>query len=93
MINFDEWVRLYEISPAEYERRRIEFLTQEILKAPSNMRDNLMSIQAQCNVIHNTLDPIDATIEMMKMTKSKLKELKTPLTQLRAICEDIVNLK
>jgi hypothetical protein len=91
--DFDEWVKLYEANPAEYERKRAEVLTQEILKAPVGIRNDLRLLQMQCDVLHNTLDPMDATVEMTKMMKNKLSELKTPLTQLRAICEDIADLK
>jgi len=91
--DFDEWVKLYEANPSEYERKRTEVLTQEILKAPVGIRNNLRLLQMQCDVLHNTLDPMDATVEMTKMMKNKLSELKTPLTQLRAICEDIADLK
>ena len=89
--SFDEWANLYESDPAEFERRRTEILEQEILKAPVSHRNNLRLIQMQCNALHESMSPMEATVEMSRMMTAKLNEIKTPLTQLRAICEDIVN--
>jgi len=89
--SFDEWAKLYEANPAEFERRRAEVLEQEIQKAPVAHRNNLRLLQMQCNAMHETMSPMEATVEMSKMMTAKLNEMKTPLTQLRAICEDIVN--
>jgi len=89
--SFDEWAKLYESDPIEFEHRRTEFLEAEILKAPVDHRNNLRMLQMQCNAIRETMSPEEATAEMSKMMVAKLGELKTSLTQLRSICEDIIN--
>ena len=87
--SFDEWARLYEEDPVAYERKRKEILEAEILKAPVEQRGKLRLMQMQCDAMHTSMSPMEATVEMTKLATKKLQELKTPLTQLRAICEDI----
>jgi hypothetical protein len=50
-------------------------------------------LQIECDGIRQAMDPMEATIEMTRMASAKLQEMKTPLTQLRAICEDISSLE
>lgn len=89
--SFEEWVKLYEEDPVAFENKRKEILEAEILKAPVELRGKLRLIQMECDAMHTSMSPIEATVEMTKMAAKKLQELKTPLTQLRAICEDIGN--
>jgi hypothetical protein len=89
--SFDEWTKLYETNPEEFERKRKNLLEAEILKAPVENRSKLRLLQMECDAIRASMTPIEATIEMTKMAAKTLQELKTPLTQLRAICEDICN--
>jgi hypothetical protein len=89
--SFDEWTKLYESNPAEFERRRTEFLEQEIMKAPIANRNNLRMLQIQCDALREIMSPMEATAEMSSMMTAKLSELKTSLTQLRSMCEDITN--
>ena len=88
---FDEWVKLYETDPDAFERKRKDLLEAEIMKAPVETRGKLRLIQMECDAMHTSMSPMEATVEMTKMAAKKLQELKTPLTQLRAICEDIGN--
>ena len=87
--SFDEWAALYKSNPDEFERRRKDTTESEILKSPIENRDKLRIIQMECDVIHQTMEPLEATIEISKIMISKLNKLKTPLTQIRAICDDI----
>lgn len=87
--DFDEWMKLYETDPEAYERKRKEILEAEIKKSPVEKRAMLRVSQAECDAIHATMDPVAATVEMTKLATKKLNELKLPLTQLRAICEDL----
>jgi len=87
--NFDEWAELYKNDPIEFERRRKEVIEAEILKSSIENRAMLRTLQTQCDAIRSVLNPIDATIEISKMAVKRLGELKTPLTQLRQICEDL----
>ena len=87
--SFDEWSKLYESDPIAFENKRKELLEAEILKAPVEQRGKLRLIQMECDAIRTSMSPIEATIEMTQMATKKLQELKTPLTQLRAMCEDI----
>jgi len=88
--SFDEWANLYEANPAEFERKRKELLEAEIMKAPPEHRPMLRVLQMECDAIRAVSSPMEATVEFSKMAAKKLKELKTPLTQLRQICEDII---
>ena len=87
--NFDEWSELFESNPAEFERRRTQLLEEEILKVPAANRSRLRLLQIECDGIRQSMHPLDAAAEMTQMTVDKLRELKTPLTQLRSVCEDI----
>lgn len=87
--SFDEWAQLYEDNPAEFERKRAALLEEVIRSAPVEHRAKLRMLQIECDGIRQAMSPMEATIEMSKMASAKLQELKTPLTQLRAICEDI----
>lgn len=86
--SFDEWARLYKTDPAEFDRKRKEFLDLEISKAPEKYRDILRVLQTECNAIRKVNTPLDATIEISAMMEERLSRLKAPLTQLRSICED-----
>lgn len=91
--SFDEWARLYETDPEAFERKRADLLEEVIRSAPVEHRAKLRMLQIECDGIRQAMDPMEATIEMTRMATAKLQELKTPLTQLRAVCEDIVNLE
>lgn len=87
-INFDEWSKLYETNPVEFERRRAEFLTAQIDKAPISIRNHLRLIQMQCDTLHAMYPPLEATIKILELTVEKMKELRTNLTILRERIED-----
>jgi hypothetical protein len=87
--DFDEWAKLYETDPDAFERKRKEVLEAEILKSPVENRAMLRILQSECDAMHATMDPMEATVEMSKLAARKLNELKLPLTQLRAVCEDL----
>lgn len=86
--NFDEWADLYNNSPEEFERKRAEILEAEILKSPVKNRAILRILQLECDAIHSTTLPLEGSEKMLELAVKKLKELRLPLTQLRAICED-----
>lgn len=88
---FDEWAKLYETDPAEFERRRKDLLEKEILKAPVEKRNGLRLLQMECDAIRKTHGPIESAAIMTTMASKKLQELKAPLTQLRAAYEDIIH--
>lgn len=87
-INFDEWAKLYETNPVEFERRRAEFLAEQIDKAPITIRNHLRLIQLQCDTVRAMYPPLEATIKILELTVEKMRELKTNLTILRARIED-----
>jgi hypothetical protein len=87
--SFDEWAKLAVDDPAEFERRRAQVLQNEILKAPPEHRMKLRLIQTVCDGIRESMPPLEAAAEMTRLATEKLQELKTPLTQLRAVCEDL----
>ena len=87
---FDEWAALAESDPAAFERKRKEVLDAEILKAPVASRNNLRMLQMECDAIRKSMDPMEASAAMLGMAQASLQKLKTPLTQLRAECEDIL---
>lgn len=91
--SFDEWTQLYETDPDAFERKRASLLEEVIRSAPVEHRAKLRMLQMECDGIRQAMSPMEATLEMTRMATSKLQELKTPLTQLRAACEDIVNLE
>jgi hypothetical protein len=82
-ITFDEWVALYKTNPKEYERKRKEVLDQEILKAPVGQRNRLRLLQMECDAYHNSLPPMEATIEISKLLVQKLEELDKQLQELK----------
>lgn len=86
--NFDEWAKLYENNPDEYERRRAEYLKQSILNAPVEYRNHLRIIQLECDTIRSMYSPLEATIKISELMVKKLKDLRTNLTELREIIED-----
>jgi hypothetical protein len=90
--SFDEWAKLYKEDPIAFECKRKETLEAEILKAPIESRIRLRLIQMECDAIHDSMSPMEATIEMTNMAVKKLQELKAPLTQLRSISRNINNL-
>lgn len=87
--DFDEWAELYQRDPEEFERRRQEVLEAEIQKAPVENRSSLRIIQMECDALHNTLPPLEAAAAMSQMMAARLQQMKTPLTQLRSIVEDL----
>lgn len=87
--NFDEWVKLAETDPAGFELKRKQEIDKIIADAPVHLRNKLRMLQLECDIIYDTYEPLDGALEMTKMAVNKLKELKGPLTQLRAICEDL----
>lgn len=89
--DFDEWAKLYETDPEAFERKRKELLEQTIMKAPVENRAMLRIIQMECDSIHQTMDPMEATVAISEMMIKKLNQLKAPLTALREIAEDISN--
>jgi hypothetical protein len=89
--SFDEWAKLYETDPVEFERRRKDLLEQQILKAPIENRNGLRLLQMECDAIRNTHGPMESAAIITTMASEKLKELKAPLTQLRSACEDILH--
>ena len=89
--NFDEWVDLYKNDPGEFERKRKEILEAEILKAPIKNRNKLRLLQIECDAIREIMNPLDAAQAMLIRAQDSLKTIKTPLTQLRAECEDIAD--
>lgn len=91
--SFDEWAQLFGSDPEAFERKRAALLEEVIRSAPVEHRAKLRMLQIECDGIRQAMDPMEATIEMTRMATAKLQELKTPLTQLRAACEDIVNLE
>lgn len=91
--SFDEWAQLYESDPEAFERKRAALLEETIRSAPVEHRAKLRMLQIECDGIRQAMSPMEATIEITKMASAKLQEMKTPLTQLRAICEDISNLE
>lgn len=91
--SFDEWAQLYETDPDAFERKRADLLEEVIRSAPVEHRAKLRMLQMECDGIRQVMSPMEATVEMTRMATAKLQELKTPLTQLRAACEDIVNLE
>lgn len=89
--SFDEWAKLYENDPVEFERRRKDLLEKEILKYPIETRHKLRLLQVQCDGIRNSCSPLEATAIMTTMASNKLSELVAPLTQIRSACEDIIH--
>jgi hypothetical protein len=89
--NFDEWAELAQSDPEEFERKRKEVLEAEIMKASVANRYDLRLIQMQCDALRETYGPVEAAAAMLGMAQQSLKQLKTPLTQLRQLCEDIVS--
>lgn len=87
--DFDKWMNLYNTDPAEFERQRKKAIEDEILAAPIELRGKLRILQMECDVIHNTKGPLEATAELSQMMAQKLSELKAPLAQLRGICKDL----
>lgn len=90
--SFDEWAKLYKTDPIEFECRRKDLLEKQILKAPIENRNNLRLLQMECDAIRKTHGPMESAAIMTSMASKKLQELKTPLTQLRSACEDILHL-
>ena len=87
--NFDEWADLFENDPEEFERKRKEVLEAEILKAPIKNRNKLRLLQIECDAMREVMDPLEAAHMMLTKAQDTLRTIKTPLTQLRAECEDI----
>ena len=85
---FDDWVKLYESNPIEFEYKRAEILKQVICDAPIEIRDKLRIIQMECDVIHNLYSGIEATTEISKIMINKLNELIIPLEELKTICDN-----
>lgn len=91
--SFDEWAQLYESDPEAFERKRAALLEETILSAPVEHRAKLRLLQIECDGIRQAMDPMEATVAISEMMIRNLNQLKAPLTQLRAICEDISNLE
>ena len=81
--NFDEWANLAKNHPEEFERKRTNLLNSEIHKAPIEYRNNLRLLQLECDVYHNSMSPIEATVAISNLLDTKLNELKTHTELLR----------
>jgi len=90
--DFDEWAALAQTNPLEFERRRKDVLEAEIMKAPIENRNGLRLLQMECDAIRETYEPLEAAAAMLALAQESLLKLKTPLTQFRAECEDVVDL-
>lgn len=86
--SFDEWAELYATDPAEYERRRAEYLNETILAAPVEQRAAMRMIQLECDTIRSMYPPLEATRRIAELMISKLKDLRARLTELREMVED-----
>ena len=91
--DFDEWANLYRTSPAEFELRRKELLDAEIAKAPIERRMQLRLLQIECDVLSETLPPLQATNEISKLMVDKIFDLQDAFLDLGIACKeyDIVN--
>jgi hypothetical protein len=87
--NFDDWAKLYREDPFEFDRQRSIVLAAVIAEAPVKYQQKLYEIQEQCDSLHNTLSPIDATIEMSKLMYSNAGLLQTKLAELGAISKKL----
>jgi hypothetical protein len=86
--NFDEWSRLYETDPAEFERRRTEYLNASIMAAPIQNRAAMRMIQLECDTIRKMYPPMEALVKITELLVEKLKHLRANLTELREMVED-----
>lgn len=79
---FQEWSDLYKNDPVEYERRRTESIEQVISSAPEHSQLKLRQLQWKLDVIHQTRNPLAATIAMSKMMWESVEVMKTGLMTL-----------
>lgn len=86
--NFDEWAELYKNDPAEFERRRIELLEKTIQQAPMAVRSKLRVTQMECDAIHNTMTPLDATKEISRLMINKMFDLQDAFLDLGIACKE-----
>jgi hypothetical protein len=86
--DFDEWAKLYQLDPTAFERKRSEVLEEAIQKAPVEVRNKLRLIQMQCDVIHQTMEPLAATKEISKMMLIKTFDLQDSFIDLAIACKD-----
>ncbi len=89
--DFDDWALLYKTNPGEFERKRKELLSAVIASAPVESRAILRVIQQECDILHETLDPMHATVEMSKMMAVKVSQLVPHLSSLQDIINDLGN--
>ena len=80
---FEDWAELYQRDPIEFSRKRKQVLTAMIERAPLEQRPMLRLLQMECDVAHETMDPLAATAEMTQMMIHKLNQLVEPLSALK----------
>jgi hypothetical protein len=85
--NFDEWADLYRSNPIEFERRRKQLIEEEIAKAPAEHRPMLRVLQFECDVLRESLEPLEATSAMTQMMVSKLGQMTEPLSKIKDILD------
>ena len=89
-IDFDTWAQLYIDDPVLFEIKKKELIDSVIMSAPVELRNKLRMLQIECNAITKLhSDPLEAAEKLTQLSVEKLKELKLPMTQLRAILEDL----
>lgn len=87
--NFDEWSKLYETDPDEFERRRTELLQARIMQSPIPQRNMLRMLQLEVDTIRQTHSPEDALVLINEMMTDRLHRLNEQLIRLqRAIGDD-----
>lgn len=87
-IDFDEWAALYTLNPEEFERKRKYCIDAEIHKAPIQYRNKLRILQMECDALHNSLSPIEATIGISKLMLNKLYDLQDATIDLKIACDE-----
>jgi len=89
--DFDEWANLFNIHPEEFERKRKEVIEREILKAPIERRNSLRMLQLECDVYHQTLSPVAATVAITKIMLEHATELRDELIVLKGKVDELTN--
>lgn len=78
--SFDDWAKLYQSSPEEFDRKRTAVIETAILEAPVEIRNKLRVLQIECDVVRHTSDsPLAATVALSKMMAERLADLRVEL--------------
>jgi len=77
--DFDEWKKLAQNDPAEFEHRRKQRIENAIEACPSSRQQRLRGLQFRIDVVRRTRSPLGACIRVSEMMMEQVHERFQPV--------------